>query len=159
MQNERDFLVGFVFYQRFGNHSRKAVYAFWRQAHIHIYSRKKNVDFLPPKPLTKFLRRNIISSLCGHGGTGRRVRLRGVWDDRPSSSLGGRTKSGIVDTAFSFVFNVLFGFCRSNRMKNIKSVRHYNRAYGYALQMRINIRDNYSLSAATTLLQQRRLAN
>ena len=30
--------------------------------------------------------------MCGHGGIGRRVRLRGVWDDRVSSSLTGRTK-------------------------------------------------------------------
>ena len=31
-------------------------------------------------------------TMCGHGGIGRRVRLRGVWDDRVSSSLTGRTK-------------------------------------------------------------------
>ena len=30
-------------------------------------------------PLTKGAESNILLSLCGHGGTGRRVRLRGVW--------------------------------------------------------------------------------
>ena len=32
-----------------------------------------------PNPLTKRRGSNILFSLCGHGGTGRRVRLRGVW--------------------------------------------------------------------------------
>ena len=37
------------------------------------------LDKTPAKPLTKVLGSNILFSLCGHGGTGRRVRLRGVW--------------------------------------------------------------------------------
>ena len=43
--------------------------------------------------------------LSGHGGIGRRVRLRGVWLHRPSSSLGDRTtkKHESNDSCFSFV--------------------------------------------------------
>ena len=42
--------------------------------------------------------------LSGHGGIGRRVRLRGVWLHRPSSSLGDRTtkKKARTFRAFSF---------------------------------------------------------
>lgn len=129
MQNERNFLVGFVFYQRFGNHSRKAVYAFWRQAHIHIYSRQKNVDFLPPKPLTKFLRRNIISSLCGHGGTGRRVRLRGVWEtvwvQVPSTAPSGKqllsTTIKVVFLCFQTKIQVNQAKIKQNRLRSGRS--------------------------------------
>lgn len=40
-----------------------------------------------------------------HGGTGRRVRLRGVWLPRPGSSPGGRTKKEQVKTC-SFFINI-----------------------------------------------------
>ena len=42
--------------------------------------------------------------LSGHGGIGRRVRLRGVWLHRPSSSLGDRTTKKI-STNFVRVFS------------------------------------------------------
>ena len=61
---------------------------------------KHNIVYSQRKKLTiwcKFLDiENSVSynsdTMCGHGGIGRRVRLRGVWDDRVSSSLTGRTK-------------------------------------------------------------------
>ena len=43
------------------------------------YSERENLDKTLPNPLTKGAESNILLSLCGHGGTGRRVRLRGVW--------------------------------------------------------------------------------
>lgn len=42
--------------------------------------------------------------LSGHGGIGRRVRLRGVWLHRPSSSLGDRTKRDPVEHHSSIGF-------------------------------------------------------
>lgn len=48
--------------------------------------------------------------LSGHGGIGRRVRLRGVWLHRPSSSLGDRT------TKRKHELFVLFLFLRTPRL-------------------------------------------
>ena len=47
--------------------------------------------------------------LSGHGGIGRRVRLRGVWLHRPSSSLGDRT------TKKTRVKRLVFFFCAVHR--------------------------------------------
>ena len=60
--------------------------------HNIVYSQRKKLTIC-----CKFLDiENSVSynsdTMCGHGGIGRRVRLRGVWDDRVSSSLTGRTK-------------------------------------------------------------------
>ena len=60
--------------------------------HNIVYSQRKKLTIW-----CKFLDiENSVSynsdTMCGHGGIGRRVRLRGVWDDRVSSSLTGRTK-------------------------------------------------------------------
>ena len=69
--------------------------------HIEIKTiTQHNIVYSQRKKLTiwcKFLDiENSVSynsdTMCGHGGIGRRVRLRGVWDDRVSSSLTGRTK-------------------------------------------------------------------
>ena len=49
--------------------------------------------------------------LSGHGGIGRRVRLRGVWLHRPSSSLGDRTTKKKARTLFVF-----FLFLRTPRL-------------------------------------------
>ncbi len=50
--------------------------------------------------------------LSGHGGIGRRVRLRGVWLHRPSSSLGDRTNKEKNEPNGSFFFFV----CASSRL-------------------------------------------
>ncbi len=42
--------------------------------------------------------------LSGHGGIGRRVRLRGVWLHRPSSSLGDRTTKKISTDCSVLIF-------------------------------------------------------
>ena len=42
--------------------------------------------------------------LSGHGGIGRRVRLRGVWLHRPSSSLGDRTTTMSSPQGLLFLF-------------------------------------------------------
>ena len=48
-----------------------------RKKPLHRFFRDIFLTKTPAKPLTKVLGSNILISLCGHGGTGRRVRLRG----------------------------------------------------------------------------------
>ena len=62
--------------------------------------------------------------LSGHGGIGRRVRLRGVWLHRPSSSLGDRTKKTMETDTFSIVF---FIHCESNGISSPLGVYHHRR--------------------------------
>ena len=53
-------------------------------------------------------------TMCGHGGIGRRVRLRGVWDDRVSSSLTGRTKKKNQVNRLGFFLCDLWTLCVEN---------------------------------------------
>ncbi len=61
--------------------------------------KQKKIRSRRKKGLTKRLESGIIflvpdasGLICGHGGTGRRVRLRGVWFYHPGSSPGDRTR-------------------------------------------------------------------
>ncbi len=60
--------------------------------------------------------------LSGHGGIGRRVRLRGVWLHRPSSSLGDRT------TKISTDLSVLFILPCGHRHLNLCAIFAHNNA-------------------------------
>ncbi len=68
-----------VLAQNLCGNCRKRVEAGRVGFHTTSYSLRNFLDISPPNPLTKTRGSNILFSLCGHGGTGRRVRLRGVW--------------------------------------------------------------------------------